>query len=235
MTGARTHASGSTFERRRRRKWSVVADQDPDRSGDRAARLIDPEDGVARQHPGAEPVGERDRRLGDQPRVERGLEHPGGHALTHDVGHRDVEVLVELGPHLGEVRVADAEQGQLLPEEPLVGTLLVAGQAPVEEGRHPFGGALARAVEGALVELGGGLVGVLQHLTEQELLGVEVVVQQAGRHSRRAGDRGHPDLGQAVADDAVHGGGEDPGARFRGRLLPLAGLGRLGCHGLHRN
>ena len=138
---------------------------------------------------------------------------------------RDVEVLVELGPDLGEVRVADAEKRQLLPEQPLVGTLLIAGQAPVEEGRQPFGGALAGADEGALVELGGGLVGVLQHLAEEELLGVEVVVEQAGRHPRRAGDRGHPDLGQAVADDAFHGGGEDPGARLRGRLLTLAGLG----------
>ena len=74
-----------------------------------------------------------------------GVEDPGGEALADDVGHGGVEVLVELGPDLGEVRVADAEQGQLLPEQPLVRELLVAGQAPVEEGRQPFGGALAGA------------------------------------------------------------------------------------------
>ncbi len=80
----------------------------------------------------------------------------------------------------------------------------------------------------ALVELGRDLVGVPQHLAEEQLLGVEVVVQQAGRHPGRTGDRGHPDLGQAVADDAVGGSGQDPGARLRGRLLALAGSGRRG-------
>ena len=155
---------------------------------------------------------------------------PAASALADDVGRGGVEVLVEVGADLGEVRVADAQQGQLLPEQPLVRALLVAGQAPVEEGREPFGGALAGAGQRALVELGRDPVGVRQHLAEEELLGVEVVVQQAGRHPGGAGDRGHPDLGQAVADDAVGGRGEDPGACLRGRLLALGGpqLRRLG-------
>ncbi len=206
----------------------------PTAVGDRAARLLDAHDGVARKHAGAETVGHRDRRLRDQPRVERSGEDPGGHALADDVGQRDVEVLVELGADLGEVRVADAEQGQLLPQQPLVRTLLVAGQAPVEEGRQAFGGPFARVGQGALVELGGGLVRCLQHLAEEKLLGVEVVVEQARRDTRRPRDRGHPDLGQTIANDAVSSGREDPGASFRRCLLALARTGRrLVCHGLH--
>ena len=93
-------------------------------------------------------------------RVERGVEDPGGDALADDVGHGGVEVLVELGADLGEVRVADAQQGELLPEQPLVRALLVAGQAAVEERRQPLGGTVAGAGHGPLVELGGDAVRV---------------------------------------------------------------------------
>ena len=190
--------------------------------------LRDPEVGVPGEDPSAEAVGERDRRLGDRPRVEGGVEDPGGDALADDVGHGGVEVLVEVGADLGEVRVPDAQQRELLPQQPLVRALLVAGQAPVEERREPLGGPVAGVGQRALVELGRDLVGVPQHLAEEELLGLEVVVQQAGRDPGGTGDRGHADLGQAVADDAVGGSGQDPGPCLRGRLLTLAGPGRGG-------
>ena len=228
-TGVRGHASVPSSKGAGRRERTVVADQDADGGGDGGARLLEPEVGVARQDPGTESVGQGDRRLGEGPGVERGVEDPGDQALGDDVGHGGVEVLVEVGSDLGEVRVADAQQGQLLPEQPLVRALLVAGQAPVEEGRQPFGGSFAGTGHGALVELGGDSVRVGQHFAEEELLGVEVVVQQAGRHPSGAGDRGHPDLGQTVADDAVGGRGEDLGARLRGRLLALGGPARHSC------
>ena len=77
---------------------------------------------------------------------------------------------------------------------------------------------------------------VAQHVDEELFLGGEVVVHQAGGDARGLGDPGHPHVGQAVAHDAVGGGGEDAVARFLGGQVATVGLlhadlplGRLTC------
>ena len=137
MTGARGHApappraapapgAGRRGRPGSRPRWrSCCAPRSSPRSGSPAS------------DPRAEPVGEGDRRLGEQPAGRawcRRRRRP--MPVADDVGDGGVEVLVEVGADLGEVRVADAEQGELLPEQPVVGELLVAGQAPVEERRR---------------------------------------------------------------------------------------------------
>jgi hypothetical protein len=169
----------------------------------------------------AESVGQGQRRLGQEPGLEGDLEDAGRHALGDQPGHRGVEVLVEVRADLGEPPVPDAEQVQLLPEQPLLPPLLVTGQAPVQEGPQPLGRPLAGVRHGALAELLRHAVRVAQHLAEEELLGVEVVVEQAGRHPRGLRDRGHPHLGETVADDHVGGRGQDLAPRLRGGLLSL--------------
>ena len=67
-------------------------------------------------------------------------------------------------------------------------------------------------------------MGVGQDVGEELFLGVEVVVQQAGRDPGRLRDAGHPDLRQTVAHDALGGGGQDPGARLRSGQVALVGL-----------
>ena len=101
--------------------------------------------------------------------------------------------------------------------------LLVAGQAAVEERGEPLRRLVPGLRQRLLVEDAGDRVGVGQHLGEELFLGVEVVVQQARGDPGRLGDAGHPDLRQAVAHDAVGGGGEDPVAGLRGGQVALVG------------
>ena len=76
----------------------------------------------------------------------------------------------------------DAEQGELLPEQPLVRAAARrwAGSGRGTTRAAAAGPSPALAMR-ALVELARDAVGVGQHLAEELLLGVEVVVQQAGR------------------------------------------------------
>ena len=111
-----------------------------------------------------------------------GVEDPGLDAVGDDVGDGGVEVLVERRRPPSPARAGGCRAG---PAPARAATraaqLLVAGQASVEERATAFGGLGRRRRAWPLVEHAGDLVRVGQHVGEEVFLGVEVVVQQAGR------------------------------------------------------
>ena len=181
--------------------------------------------GAGSHDAGAEAVAQADSGLGDRPgrcRVE--VEDAGLDAVGDDVGDAGVDGLVDVGADLGQRRLPQAEQVELLPEPPVVGEQLVAGQAAVEEGREPLRRLGPGPLEGLLGERVGDRAGVAEHLGEELLLGVEVVVHQAGGDPGGLGDAGHPHVDQPVAHDAVGGGDEDPVAGLLGGQVATVGF-----------